>query len=103
MSCQCAEQWAKGKVASCNGCTQEYPATVPVDPWAYLDEDRPQGVCYDCGMPYNLFADLLVDDWVWELINPTEHEGAGLLCPTCICNRIRVLGLKYPIALQIRG
>lgn len=66
-------------------------------PWRYADEDRPKGVCYDCGRPYgdeHGFPDLLVPNDVWEKINPTEHRGAGLLCPSCIVARCVHLGLE---------
>lgn len=54
----------------------------------YKDHERPKGVCYDCRKPYSLWSDFSVDDDVWEQINPTYHEGAGLLCQACIENRI---------------
>ena len=60
----------------------------------YKDDNRPKGVCYDCKLPYSDFNDLIVPDDVWEKINPTFHECAGLLCPTCIGKRLTKIGLK---------
>jgi hypothetical protein len=59
----------------------------------YTDSERPLGKCYDCGIPYHDFADLEIPDDIWEKINPTYHEGAGLLCPNCIGLRLRELEL----------
>lgn len=63
--------------------------------WAYNDEERPKECCYDCGKPYGAYPDLSLPDWLWELINPTYHKGCGLLCPTCIANRLDYLNLWY--------
>lgn len=60
--------------------------------WRYKDNERPNGCCYDCRMKYSEFPDLIIEDELWELINPTTHEGAGLLCPTCILNRLKYIG-----------
>lgn len=56
--------------------------------WKYKDHERPQGCCYDCGMKYTEFPDMMVPDDLWEKINPTYCRGAGLLCPTCIAKRL---------------
>jgi hypothetical protein len=50
--------------------------------------------CYDCRLPYREFPlDALVHNDVWELIRPKGFEGdGGLLCPNCICKRLRKLG-----------
>lgn len=63
--------------------------------WRYKDDERPQGRCYDCGLEYSNFPDMVIPDDLWEKINPTEHEGAGILCPTCIACRLDYLGLWY--------
>jgi hypothetical protein len=34
---------------------------------------------------------------LWEEINPTEHEGSWILCPTCIVNRLNYLNLWYDV------
>lgn len=36
---------------------------------------------------------LLISNEIWEKINPTYYEGAGLLCPNCIGLRLRKLGI----------
>jgi hypothetical protein len=60
--------------------------------WRYSDDERPQGCCYDCRLKYSEFPDMIIDDELWEMINPTIHKGAGILCPTCIANRLNHLG-----------
>lgn len=68
----------------------------------YADAERPTGQCYDCGLEYSgpAWVDVLVSDDVWEVINPTYHEGAGLLCFNCIARRCVEAGLEgVPIAL----
>jgi hypothetical protein len=64
-------------------------------PWKHPKNARPQAVCYDCKMPYHDFQDMVIDDDLWELISPTYWQGAGLLCPTCMANRLDYLGLWY--------
>ncbi len=62
--------------------------------------------CYDCKMDYDDFpCDMTMHDNLWEMINPTEDKGGGLLCPNCICKRLMDLdiGLTHiPISLDIR-
>lgn len=46
--------------------------------------------CYDCGRNYgdqHGFPDLIIPDWAWSQISPTNNLG-GLLCPSCICKRL---------------
>lgn len=61
--------------------------------WQYTDTERDPamyGACYDCGLPYDQFpTELVIDHEVWELINPTHHKGAGLLCHSCMIERLR--------------
>jgi len=63
--------------------------------WKYHDFERPEGQCYDCGINYNEFPDMIIPDELWEKINPTYHKGAGLLCPTCIANRLNFIDEWY--------
>lgn len=56
----------------------------------YNEEERPHGECYDCRIPYTTFPDMVISDELWEVINPTYHIGAGLLCPTCIARRLKL-------------
>lgn len=63
--------------------------------WKYNDYERPSGCCYDCRMKYDEFPDMVIPDEIWESINPTFHDGAGLLCPTCSANRLNYLGKWY--------
>jgi hypothetical protein len=58
-------------------------------------EPGPTGaaVCYDCGLPYEAFEDIVLPHELWERINPTEHRGAGLLCANCIFERLHHIGV----------
>lgn len=51
--------------------------------------------CYDCGLEYGSdgWMDALIPNDVWEAINPTYHEGAGILCITCINRRCKIAGI----------
>ena len=62
--------------------------------WKYNKEDRPLACCYDCRMKYDQFPDMVIPDDLWETISPSCEEG-GLLCPTCIANRLSYLGFWY--------
>jgi hypothetical protein len=55
---------------------------------------EPKAYCFDCGLDYDKFEDLVLPDDVWKQISPTGDEG-GLLCPTCIANRMYKIGLWY--------
>lgn len=62
-----------------------------------MTDDGPSGgACLDCKRRYGDkygFPDLVVSDEVWEQINP-ESNGAGLLCPSCLCARAHALGIS---------
>ena len=68
--------------------------------WKYRDNEKPQGCCYDCRMKYSEFPDMIIPNELWELINPTEQEGSGLLCPTCISNRLDYLNKWYGLNIK---
>ena len=58
--------------------------------WRYADHERPKAVCYDCGLAYEAFpVEMVIAHETWEAINPTNHEGAGLLCHNCMIDRLR--------------
>lgn len=43
--------------------------------------------CQECGRPYKV--DLIVSNQLWEKIKPNnKQKGAGLLCPTCIVEKL---------------
>jgi hypothetical protein len=68
----------------------------------YTDEERPPSeycACYDCGLLYQspYWAETILENEDWELVSPSIHKGSGLLCFTCICERLDKLGLKYNI------
>jgi len=62
--------------------------------WKYKDDERPKGKCYDCKLDYHKWGDIIISNNMWELINPTYHKGAGLLCPNCVQNRLTILKRK---------
>lgn len=48
-------------------------------------------LCQSCGRKYQ--HDLIVPDEAWEKIKPAgKSEGAGLLCPNCIMQRLASIG-----------
>ena len=56
----------------------------------------PRTDCYGCGRPYgdeHGFPDLVVPTDVWRRISPTGNDG-GLLCPSCICERLHKAGIR---------
>lgn len=65
--------------------------------WKYNTEvDTSGGECYDCGLWYGggAWSDVTVPDEIWELINPTEFKGSGILCFNCMVRRLEFLGLE---------
>ncbi len=66
--------------------------------WQLTDLEREEKGCRcsDCGLEYGIdFPDMIIPDKLWEKINPTYHKGAGLLCPTCIANRLDFIDEWY--------
>lgn len=68
----------------------------------YKDEERLlnpefETGCYDCGLKYGSpsWIEAIVPNEVWEIISPSYHKGAGLLCISCIARRCVEAGLKY--------
>lgn len=52
--------------------------------------------CYDCGRPYgdeHGFPDLVIPHEAWKQISPSGDEG-GLLCPSCLCHRLAISGIR---------
>lgn len=63
---------------------------------------RQQPACYDCGRAYGDdcgFPDLWLPDEVWRVISP-DGEGNGLLCPSCICRRAALAGVRCPAVFR---
>jgi hypothetical protein len=54
-----------------------------------------EGGCDDCGRPYASggFPDLIITKDAWQRISPTGDDG-GLLCPSCICQRLHDAGMS---------
>lgn len=51
--------------------------------------------CHDCGRKYgdeHGFPDLVIPDDAWKRIAP-DWKGNGLLCPSCICQRLHDMGI----------
>ncbi|MGE5438024.1 MAG: hypothetical protein ACM3O3_12495 [Syntrophothermus sp.] len=67
--------------------------------WRYTKEEvlnnnfPKRSCCYDCGIKYVDFQELLVSNELWEKIRPSPYEHGGLLCPRCIADRAAYLGL----------
>jgi hypothetical protein len=52
--------------------------------------------CDGCERPYgdeHGFPDLIIPFWAWKRISPTGDDG-GLLCPSCICARLYIEGIR---------
>lgn len=45
-------------------------------------------ICVDCREKYKNFQDLVISDELWNKISPSPSIGGGILCPTCILNRL---------------
>jgi hypothetical protein len=54
-----------------------------------------EGGCDDCGRPYASggFPDLIITKDAWQRISSTGDDG-GLLCPSCICQRLHDAGMS---------
>lgn len=51
--------------------------------------------CQSCGRPYGEehgFPDLVIENEAWRAISPSG-DGGGLLCPSCICQRLHAAGI----------
>jgi hypothetical protein len=68
--------------------------------WHYDKNEHPQSCCYDCRIKYGEFPDMVIPDKLWKKISPTGDDG-GILCPTCIANRLNHLQLWYANDLYI--
>lgn len=58
--------------------------------------------CDNCGRPYGHehgFPDLIIPYESWIRISPSGDEN-GLLCPSCICERLHDAGIKCPGAFM---
>jgi hypothetical protein len=58
--------------------------------------------CASCGRPYgdeNGFPDLIIPNWAWRQISPTQDLG-GLLCPSCIIEALCDNNIKCPGAFM---
>lgn len=56
--------------------------------------------CQECGNQFKV--DFLVSDELWEEIKPpNKPEGGGLLCGSCIANKIEAIG-EYAVYNVIR-
>jgi hypothetical protein len=58
--------------------------------------------CFDCKMLYGTFPDMVLPNDLWELINPSIYKGYGMLCPTCIANRLNYIDKWYQTGLYLQ-
>jgi len=78
----------------------QHPIEFDVDTerWIYSDTKEPVGLackCQGCARLYTV--DLVIDDALWEVIKPEgKPKGAGLLCGSCIMERLEKL-LEYSV------
>lgn len=52
--------------------------------------------CFDCSRSYGDeygFPDLIIPFWAWVKISPNGDD-SGLLCPSCICKRLKTAGIR---------
>jgi hypothetical protein len=75
--------------------------------WTLTEEERPKNEdgsytaeCYDCGKAYKHCGDCSVSNEDWELINPTEFQGAGILCANCMIERFHHIS-KYGVKAKL--
>jgi hypothetical protein len=68
-------------------------------PWKYTKDSRPYNYvkCYDCGLEYGEFPDMILNNNLWEEISPSFDKGCGILCTTCIANRLDYLNKWYEL------
>jgi len=71
-------------------------------PWKY-DYTLNGGQCFDCGAEYGStnYIELVLPHDLWEKINPTKEKGCGLLCHTCILQRLSSLGVWEGVSFKI--
>lgn len=64
-------------------------------PKATLDLSGEMASCHDCDRTYSSggFPDLIIPFWAWKQISPSGDDG-GLLCPSCICQRLHDAGIS---------
>lgn len=55
-------------------------------------------VCQNCGSAYDF--DVIVPNKIWTEISPRKSEG-GLLCPSCICEKLKNIGWSAGFMLDI--
>ena len=71
--------------------------------WIYSDTKEPVELackCQGCGNLYKI--DLVIDDGLWEIIKPEgKPKGAGLLCGSCIMDRLEKV-LEYAVLELIK-
>lgn len=77
-----------------------WAGNVPKDVWIErFDSDG--CMCQGCGKRYKI--DLIIPDELWEEIKPKgKAPGAGMLCGSCIMNRIEHLGIYGALKIEER-
>lgn len=69
--------------------------------WKY--DKPPIAECYDCGLAYDKFTDMVIEHDLWEKINPTYDKGCGLLCPNCMATRLNEIGVNEFKVISVAG
>jgi hypothetical protein len=67
-----------------------------------MTRELSRAVCFDCKRPYGHehgFPDLVIPFSAWKQISPSGDDG-GLLCPSCICKRLDIEGIRCPGAFM---
>lgn len=70
-------------------------------PWTLPDSERSKAVCADCKAVYGTYQDMVIPDDLWLEISPFGDCG-GLLCPTCIANRLDHIDKWYQTGMYIQ-
>jgi hypothetical protein len=57
--------------------------------------DEKKVTCEDCDREYGSggFPDFVIPYWAWQRIS-TNGDDSGLLCPSCICQRLHNKGIR---------
>jgi hypothetical protein len=61
-----------------------------------MNDGNGKAFCDLCGRQYGDeygFPDLIITKNAWHRISPTGDDG-GLLCPSCICQRLHEVGMR---------
>jgi len=71
-------------------------------PWK-RELDLTEAKCYDCGAKYKSkeYIELVLPHDLWDKISPVKEKGCGLLCHTCILQRLSSLNIWQDVSFKI--